>query len=133
FAFLSSIASAQGSKVKLGDLVVAKADAKDVAEDGSLKVVPLAELEKNVKWVNRPVLDGIVLLRQKQALEKPAMSAAEALKLKNTTKATNASILSALGRLPAKDDDANVKFDAEFKRHMNFDVKSVNPLLASST
>jgi peptide/nickel transport system substrate-binding protein len=131
--FFASIAPAQGSKVKLGDLAVAKADAKDVAEDGSLKVLPLAELEKNVKWVNRPVLDGIVLLRQKQAQEKPTMTVAEALNLRNTTKATNAAILSTLGRLPAKDDDANVNFDAEFKRHMNFDVNTVNPMLASST
>ena len=50
-SFLAKNCLAQGSKVKLGDLAVAKADAKDVAEDGSLKVPPLAELEKNVKWV----------------------------------------------------------------------------------
>ena len=118
---LAGIASAQDSKVKLGDLA------------GEFDAPPLAELEKKVKWVNRPVLDGIVLLRQKQAQEKPTVTVSEALKLKNTTRATNASILSALGRLPAKDTDSEVNFDAEFKRHMNFDVKTVNPMLASLT
>ncbi|MGI8981124.1 MAG: ABC transporter substrate-binding protein [Pirellulaceae bacterium] len=118
---LAGIASAQGSKVKLGDLA------------GEFDAPPLAELEKTVKWVNRPVLDGIVLLRQTQAQEKPAMTVPEALKLRNTTRATNAAILSALGRLPAKDESSEVNYEAEFKRHMNFDVASVNPILASST
>ncbi|MFN0022027.1 MAG: ABC transporter substrate-binding protein [Pirellulaceae bacterium] len=119
--FLAGIASAQGSKVKLGDLA------------GDFQAPPLAELEKNVKWVSRPVLDSIVLLRQKQAQEKPTATAGEVLKLKNTTRATNAAILSVLGRLPAKDADSDVNYDAEFRRHMNFDVASVNPILASST
>ena len=92
FILLPSIVSAQGSKVKLGDLA------------GEFQAPPLAELEKTVKWVNRPVLDGIELLRQKQAQEKPTMTASEALKLKNTTRAINASILSALGRLPVVGD-----------------------------
>jgi peptide/nickel transport system substrate-binding protein len=121
FTLLASITAAQGSKVKLGDLA------------GDFQPPPLAELEKTVKWVNRPVLDGMALLRQKQAQEKPTTTVADALKLKNTTRVTNATILSALGRVPAKDTDAEVNFDAEFKRHMNFDVKTVNPLLASLT
>lgn len=116
---LASISSAQGSKAKLGDIA------------GEFNAPPLAELEKNVKWVSRPVLDGLELLRQKQAQEKPTATVPEALKLKNTTRATNAAILSALGRLPAK--DSEVDYEAEFKRHVPFDVASTNPVLASST
>src|SRR4051812_8440807 len=41
---LANVALAQASKVKLGDLV------------GEFEAPPLAELEKKVKWVSRPVL-----------------------------------------------------------------------------
>jgi peptide/nickel transport system substrate-binding protein len=92
---------------------------------------PLAELDKTADWQDKPVLDSLQLLREKQAKEKPLATVAEALKLKNDSAKANATILSALGRLPAKDSD--VDWDATVTRHINFDIKSINPLLTSST
>jgi peptide/nickel transport system substrate-binding protein len=91
---------------------------------------PLEELEKSVKWVPRPVVDSLKLLKEKQADEKPAGALAQALSAKNTSPQVNRAILSVLGRLPAK--DADVNWDAEWRRHINFDVKSTNPVLFSS-
>jgi len=90
----------------------------------------LDELERKVKWVPREVVDSLKLLREKQAGEKPAGTVAQALAAKNTSPQINRAILSTLGRLPAKDSDVN--WDAEWKRHINFDVKSTNPILFSS-
>jgi peptide/nickel transport system substrate-binding protein len=91
---------------------------------------PLEELEKSVKWVNRDVIDSLKLLKEKQAGEKPAGTLAQALSARNTSPQINLAILSVLGRLPAKDSDVN--WDAEWKRHIFFDVKSTNPVLFSS-
>jgi peptide/nickel transport system substrate-binding protein len=90
----------------------------------------LAELEKNVEWVDEAVLDSLKLLRDKQAGEKPLVSVAEALKMHNDTPEDNKKILSALGRLPAQESDAN--FDAVINRHTSADVNSTNPILTSS-
>src|SRR5262245_32845367 len=64
---------------------------------------PLEELEKSVKWVSRPVIDSLKLLKEKQAGEKPAGTLAQALSAKNTSPQINRAILSVLGRLPEKD------------------------------
>lgn len=90
----------------------------------------LEELEKSAKWEARPVLDSLKLLREKQAKEKPTGTIQQALAAKNNSRQTNAAILSTVGRLPAK--DSEVDWDAEFRRHINFDVKSTNPVLFSS-
>jgi peptide/nickel transport system substrate-binding protein len=112
----AGIASAQSPK--LGDLVKPFDPPK------------LEELNKTAKWEDRPVLDAMKLLREKQAKEKPVGTLAQALAARNTSPQINRAILSVLGRLPAK--DADVNWDAEWKRHINFDVKSTNPLLFSS-
>ncbi len=108
--------SAQGAE--LGDLIA------------PFTPPPLEELEKSVKWVKRDVVDSLKLLREKQAGEKPAGTLAQALSAKNTSPQINRAILSVLGRLPAKDSEVN--WDAEWRRHINFDVKSTNPILFSS-
>src|SRR5262245_1455968 len=90
----------------------------------------LEELDKTAKWVQRPVVDAMKLLREKQAKGAPIGTVAQALAAKNVSRQTNAAILSTVGRLPAK--DADVNWDAELKRHINFDVKSTNPVLFSS-
>lgn len=90
----------------------------------------LAELDAKAEWTDRPVLDGMVLLREKQAMENPELTAADALALKNDSNEANEKILAALGRLPT--DDKQVNWDAEIIRHSNFEVKSTNPLLSSS-
>ena len=91
----------------------------------------LEDLDKMVEWVEMPVLDGMELLRERQAAETPLATAADALQLKNESKEDNAKILSALGRLPT--DESAVDWDATIQRHAFGDVNSTNPLLISST
>lgn len=91
----------------------------------------LEELDKTADWQDKPVQDALQLLRDKQAKEKPAATVAEALKLKNDSPKNNAIIQSALGRLPTS--DKAVDWDATITRHINFDIKSINPLNTSST
>jgi peptide/nickel transport system substrate-binding protein len=91
----------------------------------------LEELNKIAKWEDRPVVDSLKLLRERQAKEKPVGTVAQALAAKNISPQANRAILSVLGRLPANE-KTDVNWDAEWKRHINFDVKSTNPLLFSS-
>src|SRR5580698_1196881 len=53
----------------------------------------LAELDAKAEWNDQPVLDGLTLLKEKQAKEKPLATVAEALKLQNTSPQNNAKIL----------------------------------------
>jgi peptide/nickel transport system substrate-binding protein len=91
----------------------------------------LAEVDAVAEWIDRPVVDSMELLREAQAKEKPLVSVAEALKLRNDSKEANEKILSALGRLPTQ--DAEVNLDGEINRHAYGDVNSTNPILISST
>ncbi|MBX7166225.1 MAG: peptide ABC transporter substrate-binding protein [Pirellulales bacterium] len=93
-------------------------------------VPPLAELDAKAGWRDQPVLDLLAEMRKLQATETPLATVAEALALRNVSKEDNAKILSALGRLPASDAEAN--FDATINRHLLGDVKSNNPLLINS-
>ncbi len=98
---------------------------------GTFKPPALAELDAKANWEDQPVVDPMQLLRDRQATEKPLVSVAEALRLKNDSAANNARILSALGRLPASPSQAD--YEARITRHTRADVKSTNPILASST
>jgi peptide/nickel transport system substrate-binding protein len=91
---------------------------------------PLAEIDAKAEWVDQPVLDSLVLLRERQKDETPLATVQEALKLRNTSPENNAKILSALGRLPAN--DGQVDWNAVMVRHQAADVKSTNPVMASS-
>lgn len=111
--------SGEKKPFKLGDLLE------------PFKPPTLAELNAKVQWVDMPVLDSMDLLRKRQEKEgPPAVSVADALKLKNATPQDNANILGAMGRLPAS--DGAVNWDATIYRHTPADVKSTNPLMASS-
>jgi peptide/nickel transport system substrate-binding protein len=90
----------------------------------------LDELNAKVEWEDRPVLDAMEMLREKQAGEQPLVSVEEALKLRNTSSENNAKILSALGRLPESDDQ--VDHDATIVRHLSGDLKSTNPIMTSA-
>lgn len=90
----------------------------------------LEELEKQVEWIDQPVLDSMVLLRKRQEGEKVLATVNEALQLKNDSVANNDKICSTMGRLPKS--NANVNWDASILRHERADVKSTNPLMASS-
>jgi peptide/nickel transport system substrate-binding protein len=88
------------------------------------------EVDATAGWIDRPVVDSLQLLRDAQEQEKPLVSVEEALKLRNDSKDANEKILSALGRLPVAEGDAN--FNAEINRHAYGDVNSTNPILISS-
>jgi peptide/nickel transport system substrate-binding protein len=90
----------------------------------------LEELEKQVEWVDRPVLDSMKLLREKLAKEEPLVTVEEALAMKNESEEDNKKILSALGRQPESEGDVN--WEAEINRHGYGDVNTTNPILSSS-
>lgn len=91
---------------------------------------PLSEIEAQVKWIDMPVRDGLVMLRQRQQGQTPLVTVAEALRMRNDSDEANRKILSALGRLP--DDDVQVNWDAAITRHIGGDIKSTNPIMISS-
>jgi len=114
----------------------ATGNSKPTKDDDKLTLEPfdapsLAELDKTAGWMDgQELLDGMELLRAKQAGEKPPLSFAEALKLRNDSREANEAIRASLGRLPTSDSD--VDWDDTFNRHMLIDVKSTNPILAST-
>ncbi len=89
----------------------------------------LEALDRDAKWIDRPVRDGLVLLEQEQSGQEPLCTAAEALALANDSPAANAKILSALGRLPRP---GQADPGARIERHIAADVGSTNPILISS-
>lgn len=92
---------------------------------------PLEELDKTAGWEDRPVLDGMDVLREQQEAEQPPpIPVEEALALRNTSDVENEKILNSLGRI-AEPDGSNVDYDASWVRHQA-DLKSSNPLLRSS-
>jgi peptide/nickel transport system substrate-binding protein len=89
-----------------------------------------ADLDRDAKWIDRPVRDGLELLRAELAKQEPPCTAAEALALTNDSAAANAKILGALGRLPGP---GEADLAARIDRHVPADVGSTNPILISST
>jgi peptide/nickel transport system substrate-binding protein len=90
----------------------------------------LAELDAAATWIDRPVRDALADLAAALAEEPPAATAAAALALKNESAEANATILSALGRLPA---DGEADLDATVNRHIVADLGSTNPIMISSS
>jgi len=91
---------------------------------------PLEALDRDAKWIDRPVKDAVALLREQQAKEPVLGTAAEALALENDSPQANATILSALGRLP---EEGQADLDARIDRHVAGDLGSTNPILISSS
>ncbi|MCI0335809.1 MAG: ABC transporter substrate-binding protein [Planctomycetes bacterium] len=92
---------------------------------------PLEEIEKSVEWIDRPVLDGMELLRKKQEAAGSSVTTEEALTLRNDSPEHNEKILTALGRVPPAD-GAGVDYNSSWVRHVPGDLKSSNPLFISS-
>ena len=90
---------------------------------------PLAELDNEAGWIDRPVRDGLVLLREAQAGEGVLVSVTEALTMKNNTADANAKILSALGQLP---EEGQADLSARIERHVGGDLGSTNPIMIST-
>lgn len=123
--------AATGGKVDAKSTVVAKTEPKEeVPELLPFDPPALEKLDADAKWEKQPVIDAVELLKEKKAKEKPLATVAEALALKNESPEANAKILSALGQLPANDDEVN--WEATFNRHISMDIKSSNPILISS-
>jgi peptide/nickel transport system substrate-binding protein len=91
---------------------------------------PLEALDRDTKWIDRPVRDALADLAKELEQEPPLATAAEALALENDSAANNAKILSALGRLPAA---GQADFSARIDRHLPVDLNSTNPILSSSS
>ena len=81
-------------------------------------------------WIERPVLDSLKLLRDRQAKEPVLATVDQALALRNNSDEENAKILSALGRLPKS--DAGVNYAAQITRATPQALNNQNPLLAST-
>jgi peptide/nickel transport system substrate-binding protein len=91
---------------------------------------PLDKLDAEAKWIDRPVRDGLVLLREAQAAAPPPGTVAEALALFNDSTAANARILATLGQLPDGDEaDPEARID----RHVAGDLGSTNPIMISTS
>jgi peptide/nickel transport system substrate-binding protein len=91
---------------------------------------PLSEIDAKAKWVEMPVVDALSKLTKHLETIPAKATAEEAVTLKNDSKENNAKLLSALGRQPKKPSDVN--WNGSFNRRMGGEVKSANPLLASS-
>ena len=91
---------------------------------------PLEALDRDANWIDRPVKDALAVLREQQAKEPVLGTVAEALALKNDSVRANATILSALGRLPEK---GEADLEARIDRHVAGDLGSTNPILISSS
>ena len=82
-------------------------------------VPKLADLDKEANWIDRPVRDGLVLLRESQSKEKVLGSVESALAISNNSTESNDLILSALGRLPAEDEaDYSARIDQIGRAHV---------------
>ncbi|MBM4075999.1 MAG: peptide ABC transporter substrate-binding protein, partial [Planctomycetes bacterium] len=91
---------------------------------------PLAELDAQANWIDRPVSDGIERLRERQANESTFDTVEKALSIRNDSEESNRLICAALGRLPAHESDVDP--NAKLVRHTYIDMKSTNPLMQSS-
>jgi peptide/nickel transport system substrate-binding protein len=109
---------------------VAPATAEPAPPAAAFEPPPLADLDRDAKWIDRPVRDGLELLQAEQAKQEPLCTTAEALALANDSPAANAKILSALGRLP---EPGQADLEAKIERHLAADVGSTNPILISSS
>ncbi|MBU6221446.1 MAG: peptide-binding protein [Planctomycetes bacterium] len=90
----------------------------------------LEALDRDARWIDRPVRDGLAMLRDELAKEPVPVSAAEALALANDSPEANARILAALGRLP---EPGQADLDARIDRHVTGDLGSTNPIMISTS
>ena len=90
----------------------------------------LDALDRDAKWIDRPVRDGLELMRSQQKDEPLLATVEEALAIKNDAAPANAKILSALGRFPSPD---RANLEARIDRHVVGDLGSTNPIMISTS
>jgi peptide/nickel transport system substrate-binding protein len=94
---------------------------------------PLDEIERTADWIDRPVVDFLEHLRAHQAKQgSPPISIEKALAMRNNSPADNLAICAALGQLAPRD-GAGVNYDSMMVRKANADLKTINPLLSSTS
>ena len=139
-ACVAAVAAAGCSRSEKGRLVAepeapaaqaTTAEARQSAQpEAAFEPPPLEALDRDAKWIDRPVKDALAVLREQQSKEPVLGTVAEALTLKNDSSQANATILSALGRLPEK---GEADLEARIDRHVAGDLGSTNPILISSS
>jgi peptide/nickel transport system substrate-binding protein len=93
-------------------------------------VPQIDELDMEANWLDRPVRNGLVLLRESQSKEKVRGSVADALSAQNDSPDVNELILSALGKLPTNEE---ADYTARIDRHVGGDLGSTNPIMISTS
>ncbi len=115
-------ASAEERKEPLPVPVLQPPDPFDVPE--------IDELDTEANWIDRPVRNGLVLLRESQSKEKVLGSVVDALRARNDSPDSNALILSSLGKLPENEE---ADYAARIDRHVGGDLGSTNPIMISTS
>ena len=115
-------ASAEERKEPLPVLVLQPPDPFDVPKRD--------ELDTEANWIDRPVRNGLVLLRESQSKEKVRGSVVDALRARNDSPDSNALILSSLGKLPENEE---ADYAARIDRHVGGDLGSTNPIMISTS
>lgn len=91
----------------------------------------LAELDAKAEWVDRPVLNSLQLLRDDLAKHPSAVTAQQALAMKNNGPEDNTKILSALGQLPEPTGE-KPNWNAGVTRYLIGDINSANPIMSDT-
>ena len=95
------------------------------------EVPTLEELEATTEWIDSPVRDSMVLLREQKKSEPALVTVEEAISLRNDSEEANEKILSTLS-VVAPENDEGVDFNATINRALPQDLRAINPLLTSS-
>ena len=88
------------------------------------------QVNGDTEWLDKPVVDVYQLMTDRKENEVAMLTVAEALALRNNTVEDNDKIVSAMGTLAV---DGEVNYDAQWVRHTAADIRSTNPLMASSS
>ncbi|MBK94650.1 MAG: peptide ABC transporter substrate-binding protein [Planctomycetaceae bacterium] len=88
------------------------------------------QVNGDTEWLDKPVVDVYQLMTDRKENEVAMLTVAEALALRNNTAEDNDKIVSAMGTLAV---DGEVNYDAQWVRHTAADIRSTNPLMASSS
>lgn len=92
---------------------------------------PLADVDANADWQDRPVIDSLEQLRAEKQQQQPLVDVERALDMRNDSDEANRKILSALSGL-APPDGEGVDYQASINRGLPQDLLTTNPILTSS-
>lgn len=94
------------------------------------KAPTLAELDKEKKWLPKPVVDAEDRFNKMVAALPEPIPLQEARQLRNVDNKTNEEIIRGFLRVP--NDKLRANYDAVINRHMRGDVKSTNPIMQNT-